>query len=84
MPIYTVRNTKTDKQYDVDLKMKEFEDFLRNNPDIVQVFVKMNIGDPIKLGIKKPPADFMKGVIAPMQEKYGKNHETKFKVPKEI
>lgn len=85
MPIYTVRDTKKKKTFEVNMKIAEFDAYLSANPHIKQEFVKMNIGDSVQLGITKPPSDFMKGVIGRIQQAVpGARKDTKFKVPREF
>ena len=37
MPIYIFKNTKTEETYEEFLSMSEREEYLKNNPDVIQV-----------------------------------------------
>lgn len=88
MPIYTFRNKKTGKEETLEMKMAEREEYVKKNKHMEQVFTQMNIGDPIGLGITKPPSDFQKYVLGKVRDKVGKKHATgmnrRFSIPKEI
>jgi len=85
MPIYTVKDTKKRKTFDVNMSMSDFETFLSDNPHIKQQFVKLNIGDAVRLGIEKPDSYFQKNVIGRIQANVpGATKNTKFKVPREF
>lgn len=63
MPTYTFRNKKTNKEVTLVMTMAEHTDYVKNNPNMVQVFNQMNIVDPAGIGVSKPPADFQKYVL---------------------
>lgn len=59
MPIYSIRDTKTDEVFEVSLKFSELELYLLENPHLQQVFNKFpGIGDSIRLGVRKPDDGF--------------------------
>ncbi len=41
MPIYSFENKKTNKEYDLEMKIAEVEPYLKANPDVQQIFTKM-------------------------------------------
>ena len=87
MPTYRFLNTETDEEFELSMSIAEREEYVKSNPTHQQVFNTLNIGDPVRLGVTKPPADFMKGVIGRMQESIPKNRLKdmgKFQIPKEI
>ena len=63
MPNYTFRNKKTDEVYDISMPMSEIDDFEKNNDHLERVYTKMNIVDPVGIGITRPPSDFSKYVL---------------------
>lgn len=86
MPFYTFLNTETGEEFDEIMSISAKEDYLTSNPHLSHVFKSLNIGDSVRLGVTKPPADFMKGIVGRMQETIPKNRlkETgKFQVPRE-
>lgn len=88
MPIYNFYNKKTKKAFTDLMSIAEKETFLEENDHIIQTIPeKLNIGDPMRYGALKPPADFQKYVLGKVKAKtpgrtnIGENH---FKIPKEI
>lgn len=59
MPIYSFRNIETSEEFDLSLKMSEREPFLQENPHLKQVITSApEIGDPVRLGLRKPDQGF--------------------------
>lgn len=54
MPVYTFHNIKTGEEWDDVMSYTERTDFLKNNPHIEHIPKAMNVGDSVRLGIKKP------------------------------
>ena len=62
MPTYTFEDTETNEQFEMIMSYDDLEPFLKDNPQLNQVF-KMNIVDPVGIGVSKPPTDFQKYVL---------------------
>ncbi len=59
MPIYSMRNNRTQEEFEVTLKYSELEIYLKENSDIQQIFTKFpGTGDSVRLGIRKPDDNF--------------------------
>lgn len=59
MPLYTFENKKTGEIFDARMGISEREVFLKENPDLQQIITEApGIGDPVRLGLKKPDANF--------------------------
>lgn len=59
MPTYTFLNTETGEQITEIMSISEREEFLRANPSFQQQIVSApSLGDPIRLGLKKPDNGF--------------------------
>lgn len=87
MPIYPIRNKDTDEITERIMKIAEYEEFMKENPNMERYFDTAPVfGDPVRLGITKPPADFMKGIIGRMKESIPGNtlSDRKFQIPKEF
>jgi hypothetical protein len=87
MPTYRFLNNETGEEFEETMPMAEREEFLSKNSHLSQVFNNLNIGDSVRLGVTKPPADFMKGVVGRMQESIPGNRlrdTGKFQIPKEV
>ena len=87
MPIYTLKNKETGEIFEKTMKISDYTVFLEQNPDIERYFdCAPSMGDSVKLGLKKPPSDFMKGVIGRMQSSIPGNtlHDRKFSIPREF
>lgn len=87
MGIYSFRNKETGEEVEMQFSIAEKEEFQKKNPHMEQLITKVNIVDPMGIGIMKPPSDFMKGVVGRMQKAIPGNtigRYSRFKVPKEI
>jgi hypothetical protein len=59
MPIYSMRNNETQEEFEVTLKYSELEQYLKDNPNIQQIFNRFpGTGDSVRLGIRKPDDNF--------------------------
>ena len=67
---YTFLNKKTKKHVEMDMPYSELEKFLNHNPHMEQVF-RLNVADPVNIGVTKPPADFSKYVLGKVQQMPG-------------
>lgn len=76
MPLYTIRNKDTGHEEEVFMSISEKEDFLSNNPQFEQVFVKVSIGDSHRLGMKKPDDGFRDRLRDIKKTHYGSNINT--------
>jgi gamma-glutamyl phosphate reductase len=63
MPIYEMKNTETGEIFDIEMSIKEYDEYKKANPHIERHFSTMHFSDAVVLGIKKPPTDFTEGVI---------------------
>ena len=85
MPNYDFLHKPTGEVIEKRMTIAEMETFLRENPDYEITFRQMNVGDPVALGIKQPPSDFIKHIIQPMEKRlFGKPRESRFRAPKEV
>ncbi len=54
MPIYSMRDNTTLEEFEVNMKYSDLEEYLKQNPNIQQIFTKFPAtGDPARLGIKR-------------------------------
>jgi len=83
--IYSFEDTETNEEFEVEMTYDELNEFILNNPKLNQTF-RMNIGDPIGLGITKAPSDFQKYVLGRIKENHplGKAIERRNSITKEI
>lgn len=59
MPTYDFRHRETGEIIEKVMKISERDDFLRDNPDYESVILGApSIGDPIRLGVRKPDQGF--------------------------
>lgn len=63
MPIYTIEDMTTGETQDEMISFSELETILENNKNLRHVIRPIMIGDPVGMGITKPPADFQKFVL---------------------
>jgi len=62
MPQYTFENTETNETFDMSMSYDDMIQYLKDNPNVNQVF-KMNLVDPVGIGVSKPPSDFQRHVL---------------------
>jgi len=87
MPIYSLKNKDTGEIFEKMMKISDYEQYLKDNPNIERYFNSApTYGDPVRLGITKPPSDFMKNVVGRMKASIPGNtlHDRKFNIPKEF
>lgn len=59
MPNYTYRDTKTGEEHDISMKISDWEQFLKDNPDYEWVpKVGLATVDPVTVGVKKVDRGF--------------------------
>lgn len=82
---YTFKNKNTGEVFEIVMKMSEYDDYIKNNPDVERYHGDPPpLLDPVRMGIVKPPSDFQKGVVGRMMETIPNNNiRTKFGVPRE-
>lgn len=85
MPHYTFRNKDTGEEFDLEMKISEREPFLEANPELIQVFNKINYADSVTIGVTKPPSDFTKYVLGRVKETnpHGDAVERRHTIPRE-
>ena len=67
MPVYSFENPKTGEEYELTMSYDELEQYLKEHPEVNQTF-RMNLVDPVGIGVTKPPADFQKYVLGKIKE----------------
>jgi hypothetical protein len=87
MPTYDFLNEKTGETFTEVMSIAEKEEYLKKNKHIKQQLCFPFIGDSVRQGITKPPADFQKHVLGRVQDKVGKKNATgmnrRYSIPRE-
>jgi hypothetical protein len=86
MPVYSFVIKETGEEYEMTLTYDELNQYLENHPEVNQTF-RMNLVDPVGIGVTKPPADFMKSVIGKVKQMPGAHQpaiEKRWHIPREI
>ena len=86
MPVYSFHDTETEEEFELQMSYDELKQFLVDNPKVNQTF-RMNLVDPVGIGITKPPSDFQKYVLGRVKEVPGaskKAIEKRWTIPKEV
>lgn len=59
MPIYSMKNLETQEEFEINLKYSDLEQYLKDNPDIKQIFTKFpGMVDPVRIGVRKTDEGF--------------------------
>jgi hypothetical protein len=73
MPIYSIMNTDTEEVYEVNMKFADLEHYLKDNPNLTQVFNRFpSLGDSVRLGLRKPDDGF-KDVLKNVKHHHRRN-----------
>ena len=86
MPVYSFENPETGEAYDLTMSYSELDQYLKDHPEVHQVF-RMNLVDPVGIGISKPPSDFSKYVLGKVKHVPGADTSTiekRWSIPKEV
>lgn len=91
MPLYDYVCGTCDKEFerrlsmsDVDLPLSEPCPFCKSGT-VTKLLSAPAICDPVRMGVKKPPADFQKYVLGKIQQKHPLgNVQRKTTIPKEV
>jgi hypothetical protein len=62
MPVYSFVIKETGEEYEKTLTYDELTQYLADHPEVNQTF-RMNLVDPVGIGVTKPPVDFQKHVL---------------------
>jgi hypothetical protein len=87
MPFYSFENKKTKKTVTLEMKIAERDQYVKDNPHMVQVLTPPVIADSVRIGVTKPPADFQKYVLGRVKEVPGANKSTiekRWQINKEV
>jgi hypothetical protein len=56
VPRYTFLNSETQEEFDVDVKMADYDEYVKANPNFSRVYSSAaHIGDPVLQGVTKTP-----------------------------
>jgi len=82
--IYSFEDQETGEEFELEMTYDQLKDFLADNPKVSQTF-RMNLGDPVRMGVTKPPSDFTKHVLGKIKEAHplGKAVERRHTIPRE-
>lgn len=59
MPLYEFRDKETGNLFEITLRISEYDEYMKNNPNVERYHAGVpSIGDPIKLGFRKPDDAF--------------------------
>ena len=58
MANYTFLNKSTNEEFDISMPISELDDYKKNNPHLEQMLTSMRLGDPTRLGLRKPDSGF--------------------------
>jgi hypothetical protein len=86
MPVYSFSNKDTGEEYDLTMSYDDMIQYLTDHPEVNQVF-RMNLVDPVGIGVTKPPSDFSKYVLGKVKTVAGAHNpaiEKRWTIPKEI
>lgn len=54
MPVYSMKNTVTNEEFEVTMKYSELETYLQENPTIQQIFTRFpGYCDSVRMGVRK-------------------------------
>lgn len=78
MPTYTFKNTKTGKVFEEFMSIAAREQYLADNPHITTIIeTAPALGDPVRLGLKKPDDGF-RDVLRKIKAKHKRSNINTF------
>lgn len=86
MPVYSFEHSETGEEFSLTMSYDELQQYLADNPKVNQTF-RMNIVDPVGIGVSKPPSDFSKFVLGKVKQIPGAKNdaiEKRWSIPKEV
>lgn len=73
MPVYSMQNTETLEEFELNLKYSELEQYLKENPETKQVFRKFpGTVDSVRIGVRKTDEGF-KDALREVRNNHRKN-----------
>lgn len=77
MPTYNFRNKETGEEFTEFMFMSEIEQYLKDNPHLEQDISGFSgIGDPVRMGMKKPDSGFRDVLKEIKRKNYGSRLNT--------
>jgi hypothetical protein len=58
MANYTFLNKETNEEFDISMPISDLDDYKKNNPHLEQLLTGIRLGDPTRLGLRKPDSGF--------------------------
>lgn len=58
MANYTFLNKETNEEFDISMPISELDTYKESNPHVQQLLTGMRLGDPTRLGLRKPDSGF--------------------------
>lgn len=86
MPNYSFKNKDSGECFDIDMKISERDQYIKDHPELEQVLKPLRTVDPYSAGVTKPPSDFTKYVLGKVKEKTPGATEVgtrRFSIPRE-
>lgn len=69
MPTYNFRNKETGEEIEIQMRISERDEYVKNNPHMQQYLTKApGLGDSVRLGLHKPDNGF-KEVLSKIHER---------------
>ena len=77
MPTYTVKDIKTQQQWDVDCSWNELQEMLDNSPDLIKVLSTPHFVSSTKSHANSNTSDGWKDLLGRIKKGSGKNNTIK-------
>jgi len=73
MPVYSMRNTDTNEEFEVNFKYSDLSAYLLDNPNVKQIFTRFpGTVDPVNVGVRKTDEGF-KDALREVRNAHRKN-----------
>lgn len=77
MPTYTVKDIKTQEQWDIDCSWDELQEMLDNSPDLIKVLSTPNFVSSTKSHANSNTSDGWKDLLGRIKKGSGRNNNIK-------
>ncbi len=63
MPNYSYYDPESKDTYTLTMTISEMLEYEKENPNLERIYEKLNLVDPVRIGVTRPPSDFQKYVL---------------------
>ena len=78
MAYYTFRDRETKEEFTIEMKISELDSYKKDNPNLEQLIVNMNLCDPVRVGVNAKPSGGFRELLKEVKKKVPHNNINSF------